>query len=336
MAREAQLTRTWQLISMLDNHQAGMTVEEIRDELDVTERTVYRDLAALQAAGFAIYSDSESGGARWRFVDGYRFVKAVPLGVKEVAALALAGDLVGSLQGTFFADAMKVAFEKMRATLSPEVLAYARQAAGLVGVGAGKRHNYGKKAAIIETLHEAARGKRQVELVYESFSSEHVSTRVVDPYRIYIHAGTVYIIAYCHKRRETLLFVVDRVRSARVLEKHFEPVASYDPDDYLAKAFGMSRGKTFRARIRFERRAARYLRERSYHPSQTIRDLKGGAIEVTLEVSGLDQLAAWVASFGGDATAIEPANLRRAVLARAKGALANHSRGVVAGIVDGD
>ena len=142
MAREAQLTRTWQLISMLDNHQAGMTVDEIRDELGVTERTVYRDLAALQAAGFAIYGDSESGGARWRFVDGYRFVKAVPLGVKEVAALALAGDLVGSLQGTFFADAMKVAFEKVRSTLAPEALAYARQAAGLVGVGAGKRHNY--------------------------------------------------------------------------------------------------------------------------------------------------------------------------------------------------
>ncbi|MBI3072999.1 MAG: transcriptional regulator [Deltaproteobacteria bacterium] len=326
MAREAQLTRTWQLITSLDHHQNGLTVEELRDELRVTERTVYRDLAALQEAGFPIFSDAGSGVARRRFVEGYRFVKALPLNVKEAAALALAGDLVGSFHGTFFADAMKSAFEKVRGTLSPEALDYARSAVGILGVSATKRHNYEKKAAILATLHEATRLRRQVEIVYESFSSNRVARRIVDPYTLHLHGGTIYLIAYCHRRRDVRQFVVDRVRSAKTLTETFEVQEGYDPERHLASAFKMFRGKPFVARICFERRAARYLRERTYHPSQTIRDLKGGAIEVTLEVSGVDQLAAWVASFGGDATVLEPDKLRRAVVRRAKGTLGRYGR----------
>lgn len=221
---------------------------------------------------------------------------------------------------------MKSAFDKVRTTLSPEVLAYAREAAGILGVSATKQHNYENKAAIIATLHEAARLRRQVEIVYESFSSDRIARRTVDPYTLHLHGGTIYLIAYCHRRRDVRQFVVDRVRSATALDETFEVQAGYDPERHLASAFKMFRGKPFTARIRFERRAARYLRERSYHPSQTIRDLKGGAIEVALEVSGLDQLAAWVASFGCDATVLEPDTLRRAVVARAKGTLGRYGR----------
>lgn len=69
MRRSAQLIRTWRLIALLRSG-AGCTLDRLSRELDVTTRTIRRDLEALQDAGIAIYDDKPEDTRMWRLVKG--------------------------------------------------------------------------------------------------------------------------------------------------------------------------------------------------------------------------------------------------------------------------
>ena len=69
-----------------------------------------------------------------------------------------------------------------------------------------------------------------------------------------------------------------------------------------------------RVRIRFERRWASYVEERTWHPSQTLARAPGGSVELSMDVGGTAELRSWVLSFGSGAEVLEPERLRREVV----------------------
>ena len=61
MARGDQLSRQWKIIQTLISSRIGRSAADLAVELDINPRTVYRDLEALQLAGFPIYNDKVEG-----------------------------------------------------------------------------------------------------------------------------------------------------------------------------------------------------------------------------------------------------------------------------------
>lgn len=70
--RGSTLVRALKLLRLLEDRPAGVTVTEAITALEASRRTVYRDLAALQAAGFALRSSRETGELRWFLLRGNR------------------------------------------------------------------------------------------------------------------------------------------------------------------------------------------------------------------------------------------------------------------------
>lgn len=65
--RNRQIIRQWQLLRALEHR--GRTLHELAGDLDVTTRTIRRDIEALEAAGFPLYDDVDDAGARrWRLL----------------------------------------------------------------------------------------------------------------------------------------------------------------------------------------------------------------------------------------------------------------------------
>jgi predicted DNA-binding transcriptional regulator YafY len=96
--------------------------------------------------------------------------------------------------------------------------------------------------------------------------------------------------------------------------KTFERSGKFSLEKQLRDSFGVHSGAgEYDVVIRFNPRAADYIREKKWHESQKLRELKGGGVELGLKLSGLVEIERWILSWGGDARVIKPRELVEAV-----------------------
>ena len=123
MARGDQLARQWRIIQTLVSSRHGKTVAELVREENCHPRTIYRDLEALQEAGFPIYTERVDGKGIWAVVEEYKHKIPVPFTLTELMALYFSRDLISVFKGTVFYESLEALFLKIKATLPPESLA---------------------------------------------------------------------------------------------------------------------------------------------------------------------------------------------------------------------
>jgi predicted DNA-binding transcriptional regulator YafY len=324
--RGDQLARQWQLIQRLARSRAGLGLDELAEDLGCVRRTVYRDLDALQYAGFPVVSERRDGHVYYRFLETFG-LGDVPFTPDEVLALVFGEDLLRPLEGTVFHDSVRSAIQKIRVALGPEVAGFVARLGEAFRVVPGPHKRYASYRDVIQVLNEAVLGRRRVRMSYRTGRTGQVSTRTLDPYRVWYRSGGLYVIGHDQKSGEVRTFAVDRIRGASLTEDRFEVPASFDFDAYTASSFGVVAEPATRVRIRFERRFALYVEERQWHPSQKLERLPGGGLELTLEVGGLDELQSWVLSFGSGAEVLEPATLRAQVERELAAALERYGAG---------
>ncbi|MCG5437968.1 helix-turn-helix transcriptional regulator [Micromonospora foliorum] len=215
--------RASRLISLLLLLQArgSMTASELARELEVSERTVYRDVLALSAAGVPVYADRGRAGG-YRLLGGYR-TRLTGLTRDEAEALFLAG-LPGPAGEMGLADAVASAELKVLAALPPAL----RDAPAR----AGQRFHLDVPGWFRETgpplwLPELARAvwaDRVVELRYRRGDRE--VTRRVQPYGLVLKSGIWYLVGRVGDDVRT--YRVDRVTGVEVGDEHFDRDEGFD------------------------------------------------------------------------------------------------------------
>jgi len=322
--RGDQLARQWQLIQRLAKSRSGVGLDELAEELGCVRRTVYRDLDALMYAGFPVTSEKRDGKAFYRFLDTFQMGQ-VPFTPDELLALAFSEDLLKTLEGTVFHDSIRAALAKIRAGLGPELSAYLERLGDGFRVLPGPHKRYAAFRDTIRTLNEGVLASRTLEMRYRTGRTGEESTRRIDPYKVWYHAGGLYVIGHDHRSDEIRTFAVDRIQAIDETDASFDIDPDFDFDTYTASSFGVVAEPALSVRIAFTSDWASYVREREWHASQSTRDLADGGLELAMEVGGSRELASWVLSFGGGAEVIEPETLRQEVQSRLKAALARYS-----------
>ncbi|MFP8878549.1 MAG: WYL domain-containing protein [Myxococcota bacterium] len=310
--RGDQLARQWQLIQRLAKSQSGAALDDLAQELGCVRRTVYRDLDALMFAGFPVISEMRDGRAYYRFLDTFR-LGDVPFTSDEILALAFSEDLLRTLEGTVFHDSIRSALAKIRAGLGPELSAYLAQLAESFRVLPGPHKNYARYKDTIQTLNDAVLGRRTVHMRYQTGRTGSVSTRGLDPYRVWYRSGGLYVVGLDHKSDEIRTFAIDRIREISLAGSRFELREGFDFDVYIGSSFGVIAESAVQVRIRFDRRWATYVQERTWHASQRFGKGKAGGVELTMDVGNTPDLRTWILSFGSGAEVLEPKALRRDV-----------------------
>jgi predicted DNA-binding transcriptional regulator YafY len=108
------------------------------------------------------------------------------------------------------------------------------------------------------------------------------------------------------------------MRTVEPTRARFEVPADFDPEKYLAGAWGILRGDLVAVRVVFARGLARYIRERIWHPSQKLRDLPDGRVEMTLHVADTLEVRRWILGYGVQAEVVAPEGLREALRVEAE------------------
>jgi predicted DNA-binding transcriptional regulator YafY len=84
----------------------------------------------------------------------------------------------------------------------------------------------------------------------------------------------------------------------------------FDLEEYVGNALMVMRGAPLEVRLRFDRKVAPWVGDRTWHPSQKIERTQGGAVVMTLQVADTSELVGWILSFGGGVRVLSPQSLR--------------------------
>lgn len=311
MSRGDQLGRQWQIIQTLLSSKRGKSALELSEEIECNLRTVYRDLEALQIAGFPICNEREDGKNLWSLLDTVKQSIPIPFTLTELMAIYFSRDLVKTLQDTVFYDSLESLFKKIKTTLPPDSEEFLKNVQNTLYVSQKQYKEYGKAKGTINTVNDAAIRKRSIEINYYSMSNKKESSRKVDPYRIWFFNGTFYLIAYCHQRKETRIFALDRIRSVSMTDESFTVPDDFDLEDFMKPSFGIFKGKPEKVRIWFDPNAAGYISEKVWHETQHIIEEDDGSIIFEAEIAITEEIKTWVLSWGSKAAVLKPASLKK-------------------------
>jgi predicted DNA-binding transcriptional regulator YafY len=157
----------------------------------------------------------------------------------------------------------------------------------------------------IKVIQDAVQQQRILEILYSPLNKA-PAERTVNPYAVHLHNGTLYLIGYCHMRKDIRFFVVERMQKIKMTEDSFTIPPGFSLASYLRHSFGMFREDLVGVRVRFHKSLTRYLLERRWHPSQKNKKLKDGSLEFTFEVAGTKEIRTWILGFGSLAKVLEP------------------------------
>jgi predicted DNA-binding transcriptional regulator YafY len=326
MARGDQLGRQWRIIQTLISSKFGKSASELADELECHPRTLYRDLEALQVAGFPIYQERVEGKNLWSVLDTVKHQIPIPFSLTELMALYFSLDMLKVFKETAFHDSLESLFKKVKTTLPPESVKYLGRVEQTLHVGIKPYKHYGKFREIIDRVNEAAAGKKSIEIAYYTMSRKKETTRKVDPYRIWFFNGTFYLIGHCHLREQVRVFALDRIKMLHLTKENFKIPEGFNLDDFLRPSFGVFQGEPTKVKILFDREVAGYIAEKVWHETQDLHPQADGSLIFEAEVAGTDEIKFWVMNWGSKAVVLEPASLREDIRAEAAAVLARYGR----------
>lgn len=326
MPRNEQVTRQWHLLQRLSGSRQGLTLAQLVDaipsELTRHPRTVRRDLAALEASHFPLLTERVNGEVRWRLLDGFRNIPSLSLSPTELMALAFSRQLLTPLQGTLIARSLNSALSKITAAIPSEASEYLQRLDQWFSVGLGPHKNYRHHRETIDILSNAIAHRRTVQMRYFSAGRNVTTRREVDPYRLRYVDGGLFLIAYCHWRKDVRMFAVERIKSLIPTDHPYQMPLHFDVDAYVEDALVIMRGKRITVELKFDKRTAAWVKDRIWHPSQQMTPLKDGQLLMTLQVADSRELLGWILSFGSGVQVLKPEHLREAVRQEAKRLLA--------------
>jgi predicted DNA-binding transcriptional regulator YafY len=307
--RNAEVIRQWKILKTVE---AGRytTAADLAAAYSVTERTIRRDIEALQEAGFPLYDDRTDGRKVWRLVDGYKQRLTQSFTLAELAALYFGRNMLSFLGGAPFAQDLESAFGKITEALPARSLPYLARIQELFSARPDPAKDYSKKQDVIAGLIDAILHQRQAKIAYFSFNSRRTKSYTIDPYRLVYYRGGLYLYARAHEYAEVRTFAVERVQGIEVLDEEFEIPADFNVSEYARGAFGIAGGKPETVELQFAQEMAGYIRERVWHESQRMEDLPDGSVRLVLQVAPGWELKSWIKGFLPHVRLLKPAALR--------------------------
>jgi len=289
-------------------------------EIEVSTKTIQRDIEFMRdRLNLPVAYDAGRNGY---FYDGE--VNAFPtmqITEGEIFALVVAEKALQQYRGTSFEKPLLSALRKMEQALPDTIslnLADIEQT-----ISFRTRAEPILNLEIFDVLAKAVAQRQQLELHYRK-PGQKTEARVVDPYHLANINGEWFLFAFDHARKDIRTFAPARIQSLKPTGKIFERSQKFSLEKRLRDSFGVHAGEgKFEVVIRFEPRAADYIREKKWHPSQTLRDLKDGGVELTMNLSSLAEVLRWVLSWAGEAKVLKPRELAESVRAAAEKLLQN-------------
>jgi len=307
--RERQIVRVLGLLGILLD-KGTPTVRELAARFNTRRETIYRDLRVLQDAGYPIAGDERGCMSRPRLAGHPRQAgPEIRLNDRELDALLWASMHARGIGQPFGKDLLSAAvklraMQNMRHDPPQEAI---ESAVSIVGRG---QKDYSQHSETVLKLAEGILRRRSTRVCYSSPNRPEPHDFEFDPYRLLFVPDGLYCLGQNPDYGGVITLAIDRIRSVSLLAASFDVDPSFDPEQVSQDAFGVVWEEPMTVVVRFRADQAPYVRERSWHPSQSFRDLADGGVEMTFRAAGEFEIMRWILGWGDAAEVVEPLRLR--------------------------
>jgi predicted DNA-binding transcriptional regulator YafY len=260
----------------------------------------------LEDAGYPVVGDNDGHLSRPHLLEGrrtpqVRFTPEELTALDWAAAQATGGPLLEALAGA------RQKLQAMSAALGQEV----------VGV-AEVTDSWGPTAPATapEVLLRLAEGnlrRRACLVTYRTPDSAEPRTYPYHPYRLLNVAGAFYCVGKVPPRDSLSTLATHRIDAIELLAESFTVDQALDLHRHRREAFGVVWEEPINVVLHFRADQAPYVAERQWHPSQELKWLPDGRLELTLSAGGLFEITRWILGWGDAVEVIAPEELRRQI-----------------------
>lgn len=317
---EKRAARILQIIQMITAAPKRYLRRDLAAHFGISERMIQKDLQVVRYGLNLSLSHAR---------DGYYFeevpqLPALRYTFTEALALLLAVQAARQISGIGSAE-LAAAAARLEALFPEEFAPLLRQVASPPARTAQRDH----RKQMLMLLNWALAQNRKVRMLYETRSrGGELNERVVRPYHLMPYVRSWQLVAYCEWRKDELMFKVDRIQEAELLDEHYTIPDDFDVDAYMGPAWGILRGEAGEPEdvvLRFEPAMGYRVMEEYWGVEMESEEQPDGRVLIKLHVGITPEFVKWLLYYGSDVEVLAPARLREQVAEEHRKALQKNS-----------
>ncbi|MFC4529944.1 helix-turn-helix transcriptional regulator [Sphaerisporangium dianthi] len=306
-------SRLLSILLMLQSR-GRMTARELAGELEVSVRTIYRDVDSLHTAGIPLYGEAGHEGG-YRLLDGFR-TRLTGLTGQEAEALFLAG-MPGPAAELGLGALAAAAERKIEAALPPDLRAGARRIREHFHLDAPGWYHDGDQVPHLPEVAGAVWNRRVITVLYRRWAEPSEVERTLEPYGLVLKAGKWYLVARCDGAMRT--YRVNQILRLQVTGESFVRPDTFDLGDHWRAHLTDFRARLIQghAVIRLSPAGRERLTEVASSAVAGAVDRTAGPpddqgwITATVPIESLTHAHGQFLQLGAEVAVLEPAELRR-------------------------
>ncbi len=219
--------RLFQIIHALQGRRAAMPARHLAELLQVSLRTIYRDVSDLQTSGVPLEGEAGVGYMLRKGSD----IPPLMFTADELEALAIGARFVRAFAGTRMAAGAQSAMTKIAAVLPDELKQRQRRTRIFAPVWQDRAQQ--QHAEVLDRLHAAIERREVLVICYRDLR-ERTTKRDVEPLCLAFWGGSWTLGGWCRLRRDFRNFRLDRIGAFDSAGEHFPDTAERGMQAYLA------------------------------------------------------------------------------------------------------
>lgn len=282
-----------------------VTANEIAERFDISKRTVYRDIRALEEAGIPIGSEA---GVGYFIVDSYH-LPPVGFSKEEASALLIANKLTEKLTDKTLQNNLNAALYKIRSILNvteKEFIENIDQHIEVFSSSPIQKSDIPDK--IMDTILKGIDKKLALRLVYNSLSKSEDTCRIVEPVGICHYSFNWHLIAFCKLRNDYRDFRIDRIKSINLTDEKFSQDGKPSIRDYFSRL--TSNSEVFMVRLLLNKDVIPQISQAKYFFGFIDEKDLGDQVEMSFLSNSEDYIGNWILTLLDQVEIIEPKSLK--------------------------
>jgi predicted DNA-binding transcriptional regulator YafY len=277
--------------------------QELASRFEISLRTVYRDIRALEEAGIPVIGES---GLGYSLVDGYR-LPPVMFTKEEAMSFLVAEKMLEKVADRDSSKNFSTAMFKIKSVLKnteKDVLDIMDSQIKVIRKNSlqskGKDH-------MLQSILNSLSDKKVIKIQYTTFDEEKLTNREIEPVGVYYAFEQWYVIGWCRLRSDYRTFRLDRISDIKIIDEIYlqqhpslkEYLDKVEKEEHLIKVV-----------LEIHKSNHKFVREQRYNHGFVMEKEKGDLLELTFMTSSIEGFARWIIMIADYVTILQPKALK--------------------------